>query len=384
MLQKYDLQRITSLLQYSSFKDQGPESVASGGSRTTLGSIGSLESTDSSSNDTSTPVEMSDEWSSAKSGPGALCLKNSSSRRAAFQVRYIDGQTNQANQTQRSSLMKDVLATPDGGILEAGASMDVEVLLAAHGLRQGEEAELTVRDDRLLITALWFDDNVDLEALSVTELEAALSKLWKEKLGSSKRYRVRIALSEMVLVPLEEETRGANSVGGGGGVGGSSGTMPFGVLEAGHNRDHPSDAADAADAASATSSSSNNEHETSTVVSSQSQLSVATSSVLIGGTAKLRDKSKHHGISRIANRRKTAMRRPRKAVIGAKGSPHQEDNRYAITVRSYRKGHMLTADGAQVVAQLLDSHTRHRYREETRSRQRTTHTRPPDEDITRD
>ena len=84
------------------------------------------------------------------------------------------------------------------------------------------------------------------------------------------------------------------------------------------------------------------------------------------------------------NRRKTAMRRPRKAVIGAKGSPHQEDNRYAITVRSYRKGHMLTADGAQVVAQLLDSHTRHRHREETRSRQRTTHTRPPDEDITRD
>ena len=201
-------------------EDSGPESVASGGSRTTLGSIGSLVSTDSSSNDTSTPVEMSDEWSSAKSGPGALCLKNSSSRRAAFQVRYIDGQTNQANQTQRSSLMKDVLATPDGGILEAGASMDVEVLLAAHGLRQGEEAELTVRDDRLLITALWFDDNVDLEALSVTELEAALSKLWKEKLGSSKRYRVRIALSEMVLVPLEEETRGANSVGGVGGVGG--------------------------------------------------------------------------------------------------------------------------------------------------------------------
>ena len=161
--------------------------------------------------------EFSNEWSSSSSGPGALRLINLSARRAAFQVRFIDAESNDDLKRRNvirkdsvrtnSSVTKDVLATPDSGILESGADIAVEVLLGVVGNIDEEQAgsmDMTVRDDRLLITALWFDDDVDLESVSPQELDAALERLWKEKLGSSKRYRVRLSLAQPEVVQSQE------------------------------------------------------------------------------------------------------------------------------------------------------------------------------------
>jgi hypothetical protein len=286
------------------------------------GSVGSQSSSNSSNSvNNNNNREMSDEWSSASSGPGALCLKNSSTRRAAFQVRYIDGQM---NSSKKCNIKKDVLATPESGVLEAGSSLDIEVLLAAIGLSNEEEAELTVRDDRLLITALWFDDHVNLDDCSPNELDVALSKLWKDKLGTSKRYRVRIALSEPMAAPQTIEDNN--------GEGGDS-AMKIGVLNenllqnasAGPNVDEQRNKINERvenidtggggseqiennnSSETASSSSSSSHHETSTIVSSQSQMSVTTSSVIIAAAKFKRGDKKHHGISRIAARRKTSV-----------------------------------------------------------------------------
>ncbi len=167
-------------------------------------------------------AEMSDEWSSSRDGPGALRLTNASTRRAVFQVRFIDGQTHAntpaganagtdgalggsvaaAHSASTVHLTKEVLATPETGILGPGEDIAVEVLLGVSGVPDGAHAELSVRHDRLLITALWFDDECDLEPWTPREIDEAIARLWKLKLGESRRYRVRMALAEAVPLGL--------------------------------------------------------------------------------------------------------------------------------------------------------------------------------------
>ena len=310
-------------------------SNASSSSTSSPSSSSAASASSSSTNPThADPIEMSDDWSSPKSGPGALRLTNSSTRRAAYQVRFIDGQN-------KKSMAKDVLATPDSGILEAGASVDVQVLLAVSGVREGEQAELTVRADRLLITSLWFNSDVDLDTCTLNELDEALNKLWKEKLGSSKRYRVRLALSEMqnvvneVVVPLpsqfaaiedndtetkvstavvtnREEQNGSINVTkipvddeGGVLLLTSKDSLATKNLTA-SNKMQVS-VFDQTLLKKQLEQKQMQHHDGSSIVSSTSQMSVTTSTVTLSGTTTARGRGKKHGISRIAARRKTAI-----------------------------------------------------------------------------